>query len=325
MKLDLPLGQDYGDNDWLVFRLDTQIKDRPIDIYLILALAHNKLLAFQLVDDELSQQQANELVSKALMEVDTIPAKLFLTAGDPAELVLSKSVASAGFALKTVSAFDVEEFTAPFKQHFGEHFYSLSSLAYTDTKEEDECFREELKHMIPDSYALCPCASGKKYKLCCKKIFREIAEAMASAEVGDIDDALKWIAKAKQVAGETAEVLCRESIVYSYFDEQKSEEILAKCFAVNPKHPRAHYLRGLALKKLGDFQGAIDAYEAAIVNYPPSDHYHLNEVYNNLGVVFHAMGDLDKAKVAWEKALLYMPKDDISSRNLINFIYHRVK
>lgn len=314
-----PSDKNHDGEDWIVFRLDSQIKDQPVDIYLILDIASDELLAFQVVYDELSQQQADEFVSEALRTGDAIPAKLLLTAGDPAELVLRKSVESVGIKLEAVAASEIEKFVAPYKLYFGKNFYSPSSLAYT----EDGSVREELKQIIPDSYDLCPCASGLKYKFCCKKIFREITDAMMSVEAGDIDDALESIAQAKQVAGETAEVLCREAVVYSYFDEQKSVELLNKCLAVNPNHPRAHYLCGLVLKKRGNYQKAIDAYEKAIDNYPPSDHYQLNEVYNNLGVVFHAIGDLDQAKLAWEKAVLYMPNDEIARRNLGSFIYNR--
>lgn len=119
-------------------------------------------------------------------------------------------------------------------------------------------------------YAFCSCASGKKYKFCCKKIFREIMEAMVAAEEGKKSEALQWIAKAKEVAGDTAEVLCREAIVYSFFEPDKAKEILAECLLINPNHPRAHYLRGIDLKEQGDLEGARTAYETAIKNYPPT-------------------------------------------------------
>ena len=146
---------------------------------------------------------------------------------------------------------------------------------------------------------------------------------MVAAEDGNYAEALKWIDKAKSVVGETPEVLCREAIVYSYFDSEKSEDILKQCLSVNPYHPRAHYVRGLTLKEQGDLQGAIKAYETAIENYPESDHYHLNETYNNLGTTFHAIGDLARAKIAWEKALLFLPSDKTARDNLAHFIYHR--
>jgi len=113
-------------------------------------------------------------------------------------------------------------------------------------------------------------------------------------------EALGWIAKEKAIVGETAEVLCREAIVYSYYDSVKCEETLVKCLSVNPCHPRAHYIRGLTLKKQGDFEGAI-----------------------NLGTTFHSMGDYPKAKIAWERALFFLPSDKTARRNLMECIYNQ--
>lgn len=70
-------------------------------------------------------------------------------------------------------------------------------------------------------------------------------------------------------------------------------------------------------------EGAILNYKEAIANYPETDHFHLNEAYNNLGVVFHELGDLAHAKIAWEKALVYLPSDKVTQENLREFIYHR--
>ena len=114
-----------------------------------------------------------------------------------------------------------------------------------------------------------------------------------------------------------------EAIVYSYFDENKSEKLLQQCLLVNPNHPRAHYIRGIILKAKNDLPGAMQAYEMAITHYSASDHFHLNETYNNLGTVFYAMGNSAKAQVAWEKALLYLPSDEMVKKNLSEFICHR--
>jgi tetratricopeptide (TPR) repeat protein len=315
MESNLSSKNPYSGEDWIVFRLDTQIKNQPIDIYMILDKSRDMLLAFKLAEDEMTQQHADEFLREAFARKTSVPSKLFLTKGDPAEYVLKKAADNNNVHLELVAASCLEEFIAPCKRYFGEQFYSPSSLTYVK-EGDDEYSNEELKYIIPDSYDLCPCVSGKKYKFCCKKILREITEAMVAAEDGNLSEALEWIAKAKQIVGETAEVLCRESVVYSFFDEQKSEELLNKCFSINPNHPRAHYLRGITLKENGNLYRAITSYETAIAHYPSSDHYHLNEAYNNLGTVFHEMGDLVKAKQTWEKALLYMPKDKITRQTL---------
>lgn len=306
---------------WLIFRIDSQVKDEPIDIYLLMDLPSSDIMAHEIVVSMLSQKQADTLLKQGKTQKGAIPKRLLLTIGDPAEEFLRKSAKSLSMKLELVPAPYLDEIIAPIKQSFGEQFFSPCSFGYANTREgADELDRESAKRMIPDSYDPCSCVSGKKYKFCCKKIFLEIIEAMVATEEGNISEALEWIAKAKAIVGETAEVLCREAIVYSRFDPQKSADILEKCLAVNPLHPRAHYIRGLTLKQQGDFRGAIKAYETAIANYPLSDQYHLNEAYNNLGTAFHSMGDYPKAKSAWERALLLLPSDKTAQRNLAECI-----
>ena len=88
-----------------------------------------------------------------------------------------------------------------------------------------------------------------------------------------------------------------------------------------PRHPRANYLRGIDLKEQGDVAGAIEAYKKAIDNYPPTDRYHLNEAWNNLGIAYFHHDDFVKAKDAWETALAYIPEDPTPRENLREFIY----
>jgi len=309
---------------WLIFRVDFQIKDQPVDTYMVMELPSGTIITFETVETELSQSKANMLLQQAKKETGYLPRRLILAKGDPAETFLNESATNLHVQFESVSAVYLEELVTPLKQSFGEHFYSPSTIGYANLNDNtDEFDNESAKYFIPDSYDLCSCASGKKYKFCCKKILREITEAMVAAEDGHFSEAIKWIEKAKSIAGETSEVLCREAIVYSYFDQEKSETILNKCLEMNPKHPRAHYIHGLTLKEQGKFDGAIKAYETAIAYYPASDHYHLNETYNNLGTTFHAMGDLVKAKSAWEKALLFLPSDKTARMNLEHFIYKR--
>ena len=88
--------------------------------------------------------------------------------------------------------------------------------------------------MIPDSYDLCPCASGSKSKFCCKRIFPEIVQAMAAAEEGDYREALRWMKEAEKIAGLSAEVLCRLAIVYRYFDKGNPTAICSNVFKRTP-------------------------------------------------------------------------------------------
>lgn len=65
----------------------------------------------------------------------------------------------------------------------------------------------------------------------------------------------------------------------------------------------------------------MSSYETAIANYPVSDKFHLNETWNNLGTIRFKQSDFEKAKGAWEKALMYLPSDQVAKLNLIDFIY----
>ncbi len=65
----------------------------------------------------------------------------------------------------------------------------------------------------------------------------------------------------------------------------------------------------------------MKAYEQAIEHYSVTDKFHLNETWNNLGTVFYDLGQFAKAKGAWEQALVYLPSDIVTKRNLREFIY----
>lgn len=310
---------DFSNNEaWLVFRLDIQIQHQPVDIYLVMDLPSGLILCHALIENTITQSDVDNLLQQAKTKKGSIPERIILIYGDPAEPFLHESSTKLKINFELVPAPYLEEIVTPVKKSFGERFISLSSLGYGNSADE-----KSIRHMFPDSYEPCPCASGKKYKFCCKKILFEITEAMVAAEDGKMAKALRWIDKAKSIVGETPEVLCREAIVYSFFDRNESDVALEKCLKLNPKHPRAHYIRAIAYKEESDLINAIKSYETAIANYPPTDHFHLNEAYNNLGVALYELGEHTKAKAAWEKALLYMPDDKMTRQNLEEFIYKR--
>ncbi|MCB1181045.1 MAG: tetratricopeptide repeat protein [Chlamydiia bacterium] len=230
-------------------------------------------------------------------------------------------------------------YSSPYSKYFVKAFeemcygnaHSKSETEYAKRlKRHYQQFREQLKNnqrdvdeaaeqMIPQPYSPCTCASGKKFKFCCKPIFHCVVEAMCAAEDGLHEEALQWISKAEKIVGNTAEVLCRKAIIYSFTDRQRYVEYLQKCLEVNPQHPRAHYLKGIDSNKKGDYEAAIAAYLKAIQYYPSTDHYHLNEVYNNLANVYHQIGEHTKAIAAWKTALEYSSTDKMARMNLQKF------
>ena len=225
------------------------------------------------------------MLNRALAKKGEAPLQVMLPQDDPAELFFRQAAKKLQVGFESVLAESIVEISSSLKKSFGQHFTSPSTWDAENSGDDDA------KSMIPDSYHLCPCGSGEKYKYCCKRIFREVTAAMCAAEEGNFREALEWIAKAKVRVGNTAEVLGRESIVYSFFDSKKSEELLKQCLAVNSKYPRAYYPMGLTMKERGDYKEAIIAYNKAIKYYPITDHYHLNEVTRrNLNELIYKKG-----------------------------------
>jgi tetratricopeptide (TPR) repeat protein len=308
---------------WLVFRVDCLVQDRPVDIYLLMDVASTYLFGSVLAPGELPEiNQVIKLMQAAHETKNAWPKKFFCPEQDPAEDLFRRIAQQEGISFEVAPLSSFERIIGPVKKSFSNHFYSPMASAGAfddDTPPTDE--QRMSQAFVPDSYDLCPCASGLKYKFCCKPIFREITHAMTAAENGHLKEALDWMEKAKRKVGETPEILCRYAIVYSFIDTVKADEYLEKCLITAPYHPRANYVRGIVLKEEGDIAGAIKAYKTAIENYPPTDRYHLNEAWNNLGTAYYDLKQYSEAKAAWEKALAYLPEDSVAAGNLNNFIY----
>ncbi len=297
---------DFKENDaWVIFRLDTRVKDQPVDIFLLMDLPSGIILGFEsILGLTLNPEETQKLLQGGRDQKGRWPRRVLIGKGDPSEKTIQTALSSYGVKLDSVVRGQLEPLIAPVKESYGQHFYSPSSfasVALRDNVTEEE--RESAQQFMPDSYDPCSCGSGKKFKFCCKPIIGEIISAMAAAELGHFTEALDWMKKAAAIAGETAEVLCRYTVVYSFTDRKKSDEYLKRSLQVNPNHPRANYLRGILLKEKGDLKGAVQAYETALSNYPATDKYHLNEVLVNLGSAHFDLGKIREAKAAWEKAL----------------------
>ena len=316
--------QDFLDNNtWLIFRLDAFFEEAIVDIYVVMDLPSGMILSSALTETELSQKQVDKLLEQALSKNKKAPTKILLSDPDPVRMFLEKSANNLGVKFEAVAARSLEDLVDPVKSAFAEKFSASTESRDDIENEDDEREYREAKQSLPDSYDFCSCGSGAKYKFCCKRIFAETLEAMCFAEDGDFKEALDWIEKARKIVGNTAEVLCRESIVYSFFDAKKSKKLLAECLKVNPKHPRAHYIQAIESDGEGDLEGAAESYKKAISYYPTTDRYHLNETHNNLGYVYYRMGEREKAKSEWETALRLLPSDRIARRNLEDLIYNK--
>jgi len=308
---------------WLIFRLDTQIADKSADVYMLMELPSGELLNSEATLAEgLPPKQLKAFLQKAYDKKNYWPEKIIVVKGDPIESFFVKLSLPASLHIDPCPASALEDLIAPVKKSFGEFCFSPSSLFYSNVRDDvDADELESSRQSIPDAYAPCPCASGKKYRFCCKPIFREIIGAMTEAENGRKLEALKFIQEAMKRVGETAEVLCREAIVYSYFDKAEFDRLLNRCLERFPNHPRANYIMGINLREKERFSEAIVYYKKAIENYPKTDRYHLNEAYNNIGTVYYDLKNYKEAKESWEQALFLLPSDRLVKQNLLQFIY----
>lgn len=215
---------DFREGDaWVICRVDSQIQDMPIDIYMVIDLPSGDILSFHIVETTPTQIEIEKLIKEASIQKNSLPRRLIIAKNDPAELLLEATAKNKKLNFESIPAAYLEALVTPVKRSFAERFFSPSGS--NDTAQSDHSADEwdikSAQQMIPDSYDPCPCASGKKYKFCCKAVFQEIMEAMVAAEEGKLSEALGWINKAKKIAGETAEILCREAIVYSFFEMNK--------------------------------------------------------------------------------------------------------
>ncbi len=308
------------DNAWLMFRFDIGIAEDFLDVYMMMHLPSGFIMGHEIIEHEISQKHIDQLF-KQCVKHGRMSSRVLLVKGDPSEPFLKQTAIAFSMQMEMIPSASLDILLSDIKRSYGSQFSTTSALGFQPEHANDDIDPEATKKFIPDSYDPCPCASGEKYKFCCKRIFHEIINAMIAAEDGDMIEAIKWIERAKERVGETAEVLCREAIVYSFFDKKKSGEILKKCLTLHQKHPRAHYIRAIDLTEQGDLDGALVAYKTAIMHYPETAYFHLNEAYNNLGTIYYELGDLANAKNAWEKALLYLPSDKVTQNNLRGLIY----
>jgi TolA-binding protein len=306
------------DGQWIIARTDAMIKTSPVDVYVILEAPSLYVHGFEIVTGEaMTRKVAEGFLRKGFESRKSWPPRVAVPKGDPCGTVMARVAQSLGIQVEELPQSVIEARAVPFLADFAKEGFGASPVPDPSANSNEA---ESARAMIPDSYDLCPCASGAKYKLCCKRIFREVVHAMAAAEEGDYREALRWMKEAEKIAGPSAEVLCRFAIVYSYFDKAKSDSYLRECLEKNPKHPRAHYLLAIEHRQQGRIAAAIDEYEKAIANYPKTDRFHLNEAWNNMGTAHFEAGNYEKAKEAWQTAITLMPSDEVSARNLLECI-----
>ena len=228
---------------WIACRLQSfdMVASAPVDLYVLIDAASSYIFGHLLVLDEVpSPDETQALFAKAYSAKGEWPTKLIAPKLDPALPAFQEQADAGGFPMEVVPVTYLEEFVRPLQASY-DSFRSQGTAAPSRTASEEQ----EARSMVPDSYDPCTCASGKKFKFCCKPIFEHIIEAMCAAEEGRPAVALKWLDKARSKVGDTAELLCRYAIVHSYDSDAKFHEYIERALQKNPNHPRSHYLLGL--------------------------------------------------------------------------------
>lgn len=301
---------------WVLHREEVYtIQDGYCNVYLLLD-AHSTFCFGQVLSVDLPPTvDMIHLLKKARRKTDGWPRQILIVKDDP--YIMTLSVITEDFNIKTtvLPYKDLKKFVHALSESFNK--FKSGTLRHPEPKPEQESLRE----LIPKTYSFCPCASGKKFKFCCQKIFHEITFAMCAAEKGDLEEALRFMKKAELIAGVTAEILCRYAIFWSFYDQKKMLKYLKQAIQKDPNHPRANYILGIEAVSNKNYTAAIQYYQNAILHYPKEDKFHLNETYNNLGTAFYRLDQYQEAKAVWEKALILLPSDQMVRNNLFECIY----
>lgn len=305
---------------WILHREEIEtIQEGSCNIYVLLDAYTGYCFGQEVCVDLPSATKVVSLLQLAKSQAGTWPLQILILKKDPFLETLGTICRGLKLPLKEMTAKELQPFVRDFKDSFRQFKKGVSVDDNSDELSSEE--QEELEAFIPESYSPCPCASGKKFKFCCQKIFKDITFAMCAAQDGKLQEALRHIKIAEDKVGRTAEVACREAICWSFSDLTKTQLLLAEALQINPHHPRANYICGINAKEVGDFEQAISFYLKAIENYPVEDKFHLNETYNNLGTAYYELKKYCEAKESWEKALVLWPTDKIVICNLLDFIY----
>jgi tetratricopeptide (TPR) repeat protein len=303
---------------WILHReeIETTV-DGSCNIYVLLDAYSSFCFGQEISVDLLSEKSIRNLFNSARTKAEVWPKKVLILKSDPMAESLNVICHDLDIPFEALPA----KYLRPYLQHFKDSFRQFKQGTDVLTRDLSETEKEELEAFVPSSYDPCPCASGKKFKFCCQKAFKDITFAMCEAQDGNLDEALKFMKQAEDKVGRTAEILCRYAICWSFFDMKEFRKYLAQAIELNPNHPRANYVSGIEAVAEKKYEDAIKFYKTAIEHYPQNDKFHLNETYNNLGTAYFELKKYKEAKEVWEKALVLFPTDEMVKRNLFEFIY----
>jgi hypothetical protein len=306
---------------WILHReeIDTTV-DGNCNVYVLLDADSGFLFGQEISTDLPAAPKIQNLLKAAYKNAgDKWPQKVLILKKDPYAEILGEICGSLKIPLELAVAKDLAPFVREFRISFRQ--FTRGGAAMPDQSELSDEEQRNLEAFIPDTYGPCACGSGKKFKFCCYKAYKDITFAMCAAEEGNRVEALKHMKQAEDKVGRTAEIVCRIAICWSFFDMNKSREYMREALSLNPNHPRTNYVLGIDAVAAKQYVEAIKFYETAVEHYPKEDKFHLNETYNNLGTAYYQLNRYQEAKDSWEKALVLLPSDRMVKTNLVEHIY----
>lgn len=108
-----------------------------------------------------------------------------------------------------------------------------------------------------DSYALCPCGSGKKVKFCCQAILPEMAKIERLQENNQLRMALQLIDKLRKEHPDNAWLATRRAMVlFSEGELVEARDSLVGLLHTSPDHPLANGLLAVVMSELEPFDKA---------------------------------------------------------------------
>lgn len=318
-----PLNFTAPNQAWILHREDVEtVQDGNCNAYVLLDAYSEFCFGQEISIDLPASSKILNILKAAHAKSNTWPMQILILKKDPFAETFRAICKGLKIPLQELPAKDLRPFVQSFRDSFRQFRQSKKGPQPADDFEPiSEAEQEELEAFTPEAYSPCPCASGKKFKFCCQKAFKDIIFAMCAAQEGKLDEALRFMQQAEEKVGRTAEILCRFGICWSFFDMNKSQEYLGEAIKLNQKHPRTNYILGIEAVAAEDYDKGVVLYQTAIDNYPPEDKFHLNEAYNNQGTAYFELKKYKEAKEVWEKALVLLPFDQMVKQNLFEFIY----
>ncbi|VTS06048.1 tetratricopeptide repeat protein [Tuwongella immobilis] len=133
---------------------------------------------------------------------------------------------------------------------------------------------------LVDTYKLCPCGSGRKYKWCCQPLEPMIEKAQEQIRNGQVEAALGTLQQLTKDHPENPQSFGQlASLLMQLQRGDEAEASLDQAFAVQPNYPYGLMLRGLMRNAEGETIGALILFRKAIEAYHEEAHEPLTELH----------------------------------------------